>query len=72
MVTNMRLLRVAKGLTLRQAAKGLGMHESWYCRIERGQAYVPPHLREKLAGFYGVPVNEICDPVTGWPVLVGR
>lgn len=70
MVTNMRVLRVKRGLTIRKLAKELGIHECWLNRMERGQNYIPPHLRQKLADFFGVPISEICDEVTGWPVLV--
>jgi len=70
MVTNLRLLRVRKGLTLKDMAAQIGLNETWYCRMERGQNYIPPHLRQRLADFFGVPISEICDEVTGWPVLV--
>ena len=70
MVTNLRLLRVHKGLTIRKVATQLGFNESWYCRMERGQNYIPPHYRQKLADFFGVPISEICDEITGWPILV--
>lgn len=70
MVTNLRILRVCKGLTVRKVAGQLGVNETWYCRMERGQNYIPPHYRQKLAEFFGVPVSEICDEVTGWPILV--
>ncbi|MCG0277779.1 MAG: helix-turn-helix domain-containing protein [Thermanaeromonas sp.] len=72
MVTNLRLLRVRKGLTVRKVAAQLGVNETWYCRMERGQNYIPPHYRQKLAEFFGVPVSEICDPTTGWPVLIDQ
>ena len=70
MVTNLRLLRVRKGLTVRKVATLLGFNESWLNRMERGQNYIPPHLRKKLADFFGVPISEICDEATGWPILV--
>ena len=69
-VTNLRLLRVRKGLTLRDVSRELGIHDTWLCRIERGQNYIPYHWRHVLADFFGVPVSEICDPETGWPILV--
>ena len=72
MVTNLRLLRVRKGLTLKETAVQINLNETWYCRMERGQNYIPPHYRQKLADFFGVPVSEICDEVTGWPVLIDR
>lgn len=53
MVTNLRLLRVRKGLTLKDMAAQIGLNETWYCRMERGQNYIPPHLRQKLADFFG-------------------
>lgn len=70
MVTNLRLLRVRKGLTLKETAAQINLNETWYCRMERGQSYIPPHLRQKLADYFNVPVSEICDEVTGWPILV--
>ncbi|GFN22440.1 helix-turn-helix domain-containing protein [Thermanaeromonas sp. C210] len=70
MVTNLRLLRVRKGLTLKYMAAQIGLNETWYCRMERGQNYIPPHYRKKTAEFFGVPVSEICDEATGRPVLV--
>lgn len=70
MVTRLKVLRAKTGLTLRQTAKEIGIHETFLCRIERGQSYLPPNLRERLAAFYGVKVETICNPQTGWPVLV--
>jgi|GEM_PF-1380347 len=70
MVTALRLYRVKTGKTLRQVARELGIPEVGLCRVERGQGYIPPAWRQKLASFFGVPVSEICDPTTGWPVLV--
>jgi len=70
MVTNLRVLRVTRGLSIRELSQELEVHETWLCRIERGQNYIPPHLRQKLADFFGVPVSEICDELTGWPILV--
>lgn len=70
MGTALRLYRVKTGKTLRQVARELGIPEAGLCRVERGQAYVPPPWQQKLADFFGVPVSEICDPTTGWPLLV--
>ncbi|MCG0276604.1 MAG: helix-turn-helix domain-containing protein [Thermosediminibacteraceae bacterium] len=70
MVTALRVYRVKTGKTLRQTAQELGISEIQLCRIERGQSYIPPHLRQKLANFFGVPISEICDEATGWPILV--
>lgn len=71
-VTALRVYRVKTGKTLRQTARELGISEMSLCRIERGQAYVPPGWRQKLADFFGVPVSEICDPATGWPTLIDQ
>ncbi len=70
MVTALRVYRVKTGKTLRQVARELGIPEVGLCRVERGQAYIPPAWRAKLADFYAVDISEICDPETGWPVLV--
>ncbi|WP_041537640.1 helix-turn-helix domain-containing protein [Carboxydothermus hydrogenoformans] len=70
MVTALRVLRVKTGKTLRQIANELRISEIQLCRIERGQSYIPPHLRQKLADFFSVSVSEICDEATGWPILV--
>lgn len=70
MVTNLRILRTRKGLTIREVSQKLNIPETELCRIERGLAYVPPKWRGKLADFYGVPISEICDEATGWPILV--
>ncbi|MDN5331413.1 MAG: helix-turn-helix protein [Tepidanaerobacteraceae bacterium] len=70
MVTNLRILRVKRGLTIRKLAKELEIHECWLNRMELGQSYIPPHLRQKIADFFGVQVSEICDEATGWPILV--
>lgn len=70
MLTNLRLLRLKAGLTVRAAAKELGVHETWLSRIEKGRAVVPESWREKLAAYYKVPPEELYDPATGWPVLV--
>ncbi|KXG76615.1 hypothetical protein AN618_15080 [Fervidicola ferrireducens] len=70
MVSNLRLLRTRKGLTIREVSKMLGIPETELCRIEKGQAYIPPKWRPKIADFFGVPISEICDITTGWPVLV--
>lgn len=70
MVTALRLYRVKTGKTLRQVARELGIPEVGLCRCERGQAYIPPAWRERLAKALGVQVEDICDSETGWPVLV--
>ncbi len=70
MVTNLRLLRVKTGKTLRQVAQELQIPEVGLCRVERGHAYIPPAWREKLTSYFNVKISEICDPETGWPVLV--
>lgn len=70
MVTVLRLRRVKTGKTLRQVARELGISEIGLCRIERGQAYVPPKWRRPLAEVLGVEPEEILDPKTGWPKFV--
>ncbi|TDA64500.1 MAG: XRE family transcriptional regulator [Clostridia bacterium] len=71
MITALRLARMKTGKTLRSFANENHFSEVMLSRIERGQAYVPPNWREKLAQALGVRVEDICDPVTGWPRLAG-
>ncbi|MGB9813474.1 MAG: helix-turn-helix domain-containing protein [Thermovenabulum sp.] len=70
MVTALRILRVKRDLTIKELSQKVGVNTTWYCRMERGQSYIPPHLRQKLADFFGVQISEICDPKTGWPILI--
>lgn len=69
MVTNLRLLRVKTGRTLRQVARELQIPEVGLSRVEKARAYIPPAWRERLAQALGVRVEDICDPATGWPKL---
>lgn len=71
MVTEIRLLRVKTGSTIRAFAREHGFSEGMLIRVERGQAYVPPNWRSRLAQALGVRVEDICDPATGWPRLAG-
>jgi len=66
----LRICRLKKGKTLRQVARELGVSEVGLCRIEKGQAYIPPAWRKKLINYYDVSPIEIFDPETGWPVLI--
>ncbi len=69
MVTKLRLARVKTDLTLRQFSRQHGFSEIVLCRIERGQSYVPPAWREKLAEALDREPDQLWDPVTGWPRL---
>jgi hypothetical protein len=70
MITAIRLARVKTGSSLRDFAKKNRFPESAYCRVERGQAYVPPNWRKRLAKALGLSIEEICDLATGWPKIL--
>jgi ribosome-binding protein aMBF1 (putative translation factor) len=70
MVTVIRLARVKAGLSLRDFARKHKFPESAFCRVERGQAYVPPNWRKRLAKALGLSIEEICDLTTGWPKII--
>lgn len=71
-VTNIRVLRVRTGKTMREFAGENGLSEVMLSRIEKGRQYVPPKWRNVLAGALGVAVEDICDPETGWPRVLAR
>ena len=56
-----RRLREARGLTVRQVSEALGMSETSYHAYERGVAVPPVRRRRALAETLGVAVQEIED-----------
>jgi len=71
LVTRLKVLRVQKGLKVKEVAQALGIHPNLLSRIECGQSWIPPKYREKLADFYNTSVAEICNEV-GWPTLYNK
>lgn len=66
-VTRLRVFRVQSGLSIKDFANKHGLSAQMLNRMELGQAYIPPHWRERLADALGVSVSDICDPQSGWP-----
>lgn len=56
----LRTLRTRKKMSQKEAAKALGMSESYYVCIEN----IDDKLMEKLAKFYGVKPSDIELPVS--------
>jgi transcriptional regulator with XRE-family HTH domain len=69
MITNIKIVRIQTGLTLRAFAAAHGLSESMLCRIERGTQYVPPGWRARLAEALGLSTDEVCD-ANGWPRIL--
>lgn len=69
MVTKMRMVRIAKGITLRDLAAQQGFSEVNMYRLDEGTGYCPPRWREPLAKALNVPTAQLWDS-NGWPLLV--
>jgi transcriptional regulator with XRE-family HTH domain len=53
-MNNLKSLRLCRGLSQRQIAVALGIHEATYCRIERGWLTRPPaELDARLQKVFG-------------------
>lgn len=68
MVTQLRMIRTARGLTIRELAKMTGIHEICLNVTDLGQKYAPLKWRKPLADALNVPVDSIFDE-NGWPIL---
>jgi len=65
--TKVPLLRFQVGMTQAELAKKVGCEDSILCRIERAQVRNTPailRIREKIAGVFGLTVEEIFGPGT--------
>ena len=52
-------LRTAKRHTRRSIAKAIGVGESMYCRIEKGERALQPHQIDSFASFLKVDAKEL-------------
>ena len=57
----LRLLRAERGLTLAQAASGIGITRESLSLLERGKRRMRTPTLHKTAEFYGVSVEELMD-----------
>lgn len=55
----MYALRVERGLTQEQAAKGVGITQSAYAMIEGGHRYPRKQIAKRLTDFFGVTMDEL-------------
>lgn len=60
-MTNMRRLRLKKGLTLKQVGNRIGRHESCVSHYETGQRKLPVATAKKLANEYGCNWTELYE-----------
>lgn len=60
-MTNMRRLRLNKGLTLKQVGKRIGRNESCVSHYETGQRKLPVATAKKLANEYGCNWTELYE-----------
>jgi transcriptional regulator with XRE-family HTH domain len=59
MTPDIRAMREATGLTIPQAAKRLGTDQGNLSRIERGKQRLMIDMARKMAGLYGVSVDQL-------------
>jgi DNA-binding XRE family transcriptional regulator len=64
-VRKARLLRHAKGLTLKDVAGEVGIADTTLSNFEAGRTDPSPKLLKALADFYNVPPAELMEPVHG-------
>jgi len=55
----MYILRKCRGLTQQQVARAVGISQSAYAMIERGQHTPRKETMKKLAEFFGLSVDEL-------------
>lgn len=60
-MTNMRKLRLKKGLTLKQVGKHIGRNESCVSHYETGLRKLPVAMAKKMADEYGCNWTELYE-----------
>lgn len=60
--TNLRALRVARGLSVRHLARLTGVSHPTLLRLERGDSWGSPKTRAALVDYFGLPVADILRP----------
>lgn len=62
--SNMKRLRLGKGLTQEKLAEGAGLHTNYISSVERGQRNISIGNIERIAHALGVPMTElVAEPV---------
>lgn len=72
-MTKLRALRYAKGLTLREVGKAIGLHFSDLSKIETGRLIAYPSQGAKLSLYYGYAhINELLEDATDEEIVLMR
>jgi transcriptional regulator with XRE-family HTH domain len=58
-MTQLEIVRRSRTLTQQHVADILGVNQATYCRYEKRQIAVPPHLQVRLAALFGVAREEL-------------
>jgi transcriptional regulator with XRE-family HTH domain len=56
---NIRKLRENKGLLQKEVALAIGVHPSNYSKMEKGERDISIEVLDKLAGYYGISLDEL-------------
>jgi len=59
MLSNLKRLRLERGLKQQTVAKAIEVSSGFLCGLENGSRVMPERVREKLAEYYGVAVKEL-------------
>lgn len=60
-----RLLREERGWSIREAARRIGVDESYLRYLEAGRYLPPPERQRLIADAYGVPFDKLTDWLVG-------
>lgn len=59
MKTPLQIAREKRQITQPALAEALGIHQSYYSRVERGQKRCTPVLAQKISSYFGHSVSEM-------------
>lgn len=60
---NLKVVRMAMGLSQGAAAKKVGLSPGWYSLIESGKLQASDRAKEKLTMVFGMPAEELLSDV---------
>lgn len=63
MLTKLRALRLAAGLSQKEVAERLGVSRQWYSLIDSGRLRPTEEMAAKIADIFGISADEILQPV---------
>lgn len=56
--TDLKIMRMSHGLTIKEASKAIGLSVVTLCRLENDQIKGHRNTWQKLAAFYGIPTEK--------------